>query len=246
MPQRFAIHQPNFFPWLGYFDRIQKVDTFIFFDHVAMPGGRTIVQRVKVAGPKEPVWLTFPVEKSGNFGQRICEARIRNPQESFQAALDKLQNYYRRSPHYREVLAFLKTLSPQTDLLAAFNQSIIETISRKLGFTTRFVASSSSPQLMASGAIKTDMIVETCQAFGATDYISGRGCLEFLETELFEEEGITLSFQEFEHPTYRQATEPFVAGLSILDALFNLGFEGTSDALMQPQLALSGVHGDSN
>ncbi len=228
---RYAIHQPNFFPWLGYFDRIQKVDRFIFFDHVALPGGRSIVQRVRVLGPKEPVWLTLPIEKSGKLGQRICEARIRDAETSFASLLDKLRNYYRLSPYYREVIAFVETLFPKTESLSQYNGEVIESISKKLGFATEFFYSSSKPELLASESVRTEMILETCEAFGVQDYISGKGCLDFLEVEAFGEKGVALSFQEFDHPIFKQQKEEFHQGLSVLDALFCLGFEGTKEAL---------------
>ena len=33
-PMNVAIHQPNFVPWLGYFDRMIRADMFVLLDHV--------------------------------------------------------------------------------------------------------------------------------------------------------------------------------------------------------------------
>ncbi len=228
---RTAIHQPNFFPWLGYFHRIQEVDQFIFFDHVALPGGRTIVQRVKILAPQGPTWLTMPIEKSGLHGQRLCEARMRDSEVSFSTLFNKLRNYYVRAPFTRQVLPFLETLKPRTQFLGAYNRFVIEAISREIGLNTTFLVSSEKPELLASEALKTEMILETCASFEVTDYLSGKGCLEFLEVDAFAGQGIHLAFQEFHPPNYDQRTPEFVGGLSILDALFHLGFEGTAELL---------------
>jgi hypothetical protein len=230
--QLYAIHQPNFFPWLGYFDRIRQVDTFIFFDHVQREGGRTISQRVKVNGPKEPVWITMPLAKTGRLGERLCETEMQGPQENYSKILDKLRNYYRRAPYYRDTLQLLTDLTPTTHLLATYNRHVIETLAELLECNTTFTSCSDQPKLMESEARRTDMIVETCQAFGVARYMSGKGCLEFLDVDSFSQNEIDLQFQEFTHPTYVQSGgRDFQPGLSVIDTLFNLGVEGTRGIL---------------
>ena len=56
----------------------------------------------------------------------------------------------------------------------------------------------------------------------------GDGAAGYQQDELFEQAGVKVEYQKFRHPEYRQAgQESFIPGLSIIDCLMNLGFEGT-------------------
>ena len=52
-----AIHQPNFLPWLGYFDKIVRADVFVILDNVQFSRG-TLVNRVRVIVANKPHWAT--------------------------------------------------------------------------------------------------------------------------------------------------------------------------------------------
>jgi hypothetical protein len=55
-----AIHQPNYFPWLGYLDRMAKADLFVVLDHVQFER-RSYQNRIQILLEGEPRWLTVPV-----------------------------------------------------------------------------------------------------------------------------------------------------------------------------------------
>jgi len=66
-----SIHQPNYFPWLGYFYKIVNSDVFVFLDNVQF-SKNSYINRVQIYGKDEKVrWLTVPV--SVHLGQLIEE-----------------------------------------------------------------------------------------------------------------------------------------------------------------------------
>ena len=55
-----AIHQPNFFPWLGFFDKINRSDIFIILDHVLNnPRDPLWIKRVQIISNGEPFFLKY-------------------------------------------------------------------------------------------------------------------------------------------------------------------------------------------
>ena len=73
-----AIHQPNFLPWLGWFDKLARADVFVLLDHVQFPrtSRGTYVNRVKLLVGGKDAWVTAPIVRASGSAQRIDEVRL--------------------------------------------------------------------------------------------------------------------------------------------------------------------------
>ncbi len=108
--------------------------------------------------------------------------------------------------------------------LVDLNETIILWTMKKLDIqrpTTR----SSNLDCKGKGS---DYVLQLAQKSGADTYLSGIHGKDYLNTESFQAKRIKLSFQNFQHPIYKQQhNQPFVSNLCTLDALFNIGKEAT-------------------
>jgi hypothetical protein len=77
----------------------------------------------------------------------------------------------------------------------------------------------------------TDALLEILTVLKADTYISGTGARDYLDEKQFQARGISLQWQEFNHPTYPQQWGEFIANLSVLDTIFNIGPEKTYELL---------------
>lgn len=220
-----AIHQPNYLPWLGYFDKILRADVFVLLDCVQL-SVQSYTQRARILCQGKPLWLTVPIQKSGRYGQAIRDTECQTGSLWARKHLQTLQASYGRHPYYEAVAAGLReTLAAPLSHLAVLNQRLIEIIATQLGARCRFVRAS---DLGLEDLHGSELLSAIVQQVGGTTYLFGGGATNYQDEEPFERRQVALLSQQFAPRPYPQrGIVSFVAGLSIVDALFNVGYART-------------------
>lgn len=215
-----AIHQPNFFPWCGYFDKIKQADIFIFLDNVDYPrsgssGMGSWVNRVKLSIQDQPKWVTCPIQRMP-LGTLISEVKIDENQHWRKKLLNTLKMNYAKSINYKNDMPFLEDLiNIQEPLLAKYNIAVIKEISKRLKLTTNFVSQS---ELNYSGH-STALLMSLVKAVGGTAYLTGGGSAAYQDDSVFEGNNIEVIYQNYIEQSYCNDIE-FLPGLSIIDYMF--------------------------
>ena len=213
-----AIHQPQYLPWLGYFDKIDKSDVFVFLDDTQFKKNEW-QNRNKIKGAQGWQWLTVPVVH--DFGQEIRHTPIVSKVRWARKHAQALRTNYGKAEHFNEHFAlFEEAYERSWGFLGELNMFSVERLCQALGIDVEFVRSSELP---GEKAVATEALVQICKEVGADTYLSGVGGRDYLVESLFTDEGIRLIYQEFHHPTYPQRYGEFISHLSVVDALFNCG-----------------------
>jgi len=216
-----TIHQPEYLPWLGFFDRISKADLFVVLDQVQFQRG--FINRNKIKTPTGWQWLTVPVIHKFHL-KRINEVKIDNQIMDWKRDhwMSLVHNYSKAS-HFEEQVDFFKNVFERDwKLLTELDIYLIKNLMNILGLETS-VKKLSSLNVNGKG---TELLINICKAVEADTYLSGEGGKRYMDMKRFEEENIKVLFQEFNHPKYPQVFEKkagFIPNLSIVDLLFNCG-----------------------
>jgi hypothetical protein len=220
-----TIHQPDFMPWFGFFNKVAKVDTWILLDHVennpkdAAFWGR----RVQILVNGKPTWLSIPLRKSDEaerFGVPIKDMLINmNNRKIFEKNLRTVQMAYARAPYYRRHKHLVEEyfMDEEPSLLKR-NMRFIKAVMVLLDMHQEIVSSSTLGVTTRS----TQLLIDLLNKVGADTYVCGGGASGYQDDSSFAKNGIKLVYNNFTHPIYSQLrTDDIVQGLSIIDALFN-------------------------
>jgi ribosomal protein S18 acetylase RimI-like enzyme len=223
--RRIAIHQPNYLPWCGYFSKWTKADVFVFLDDAQMPGGASYVYRSRVLGPTEGQWMSIPTRRS--LSDRISDVEFASTTWG-KKHLGTLRALYGRRPFFKPVFEQLEAhYQGPGDKLAPFNARMIRAIAGLLG-SCRPVFSSSQ---FGVEDLSDERLVKLVEELGGTVYLSGKGGQNYQNPEKFELAAIQLEMHAYQPVPYDQGRAEFEPGLSVVDALFNIGPERTVQLL---------------
>ena len=223
-----AIHQPNFMPWLGYFYKIWQSDIFIFLDDVQfIKTGSSYTNRVSINISDKSRYITIPI-KRGNGVQNINETKFLNEKWK-KKIIGTLQANYAKSPYFKQNRELIfELINFKADNLADYNINFIESISKKLNLNTKFIRSSKFDIKTKS----TQRLVVLIKKVEAEIYISGEGGDSYQEHNIYKESNIEVAYNNMPNFKYTQPKiEEFIVGLSVVDAIFNIGFENLKSRL---------------
>jgi hypothetical protein len=226
--------QPTFNPWLGYFDLIEYVDKFIFLDTVQLNQQSWQTRNKLLIQNKEHLFPLPIIKNKDKKELKIEEALLDFRKYDFRKKLYRtLEQNYKKSKFYTEVNEFIKSLVLyDTDYLSEYNINIIQKISQKLGFDTKFIVLSQSN--FKTDKAKGDLVLDICKFYQASEYISPLGSKEYLDKSLqdFIDSKIEVFYQYYNHPIYNQLGKEFIPYIGIFDLLYNEGFEKSREIIL--------------
>jgi hypothetical protein len=229
MSRTAVIHQPDYLPWLGFFDRLLRADLYIALDHAQFVSGtsRSWTHRDRIKTSAGAQWLSLSVRKAP-LGTPISEIRL-SPERGWRDAnLNLLRESYRAAPFFGEIFPRLEALyGGSQERLADMTLQSIALLGELLDvhIETR-LSTAMSPQ----GA-SNEMLVDLLSKAGASRYLSGQGARAYFQPEPFARAGIEVAWQAFRHPVYPQLHGDFVPMLSAIDILFNCGVQRSREIL---------------
>lgn len=212
-----SAHQPAYLPWLGYIDKIKRSDIFIFLDNVQYEKN-SFTNRNKIKTANGPIWLSVPVIKTDHFDKVMFEMPLDKKSKWQKKHLSSIQMAYSKAKHFKDIFPKLQELYKNDyDNIVDITWDHLMFWLDILGIHTKIIKGST---LEVEGK-KSDFVLGLCKAVGADYYISGAMGAGYLDVRKFEDNGVEIEFQNYQHPVYPQLHGDFIPNMGIVDFAMN-------------------------
>lgn len=214
-----SIHQPNYFPWLGYFYKIAQSDVFVLLDDVQFSNeGMHNYHYIKT--PQGSLRLKIPVEQ--HIGDLIMEVKTKDFLGWKEKHIKTIEANYKKSAFFSTVFDdYIQLIEKEYTNLSEMNASIIEFIIGKFGIKTIIQRSSD----LKISTVREEKVLDICNALNASVYYSGTGAKVYQNESDFLNRGIELRYSMFQPFDYKQLWGGFQSNVTVLDYLMNCGYD---------------------
>ncbi|WP_201537893.1 WbqC family protein [Psychrobacter immobilis] len=232
---KLAIMQPYFMPYIGYFQLINTVDKFIFYDDVTFIK-QGWINRNQILINNKANMFSVPLANASSHtlikDVLISENRYEKWKKSF---LSSIMYNYKKSKNYEQVRLLIESIlsEPPSSISDFAIKSIVE-VSKYLDIMTDFEIC--SDQHSNTHLFGQNRVLDICKAENADTYINPIGGMTLYSESEFLENEIKLYFIKTDAFVYKQFSNEFVPFLSIIDILMFNDKEDVSKMLSNFEL----------
>ena len=213
-----AIMQPYLFPYIGYWQLINAVDTFVLLDDVNFIK-RGYINRTRILINGQVYMFSVPI-KNASQNCMIKDTKLSFDDREKRKFLARIEKSYKKAPYYQTAMSCIeKIITNDTDDLTEYIRYSIEEVINFFKMKTRILRSS---EIDKDNLLRgQDRIVELCKCLRADIYINASGGRILYESEVFKAQNIELFFLDtkMDRVKYHQFCNDFVGNLSIIDVM---------------------------
>jgi hypothetical protein len=210
---KLAIMQPYFFPYIGYFQLINAVDTFVIYDDVNFIKQGWINRNFILINDKKH-FITLEL-KGASSSKLINQIQIGSNRNRL---MKTVFQSYAKAPFFKNVFPIVEdSINYRENNLARYVLNSLQNIARYLDIGTKFLISSS---IQKDNDLKGEKkVLHICKLLKVTEYINAIGGKELYSKEEFKKNNIDIYFVDSNEIIYKQFNDEFVPNLSIIDVL---------------------------
>jgi hypothetical protein len=221
---RVAIMQPYFFPYIGYFQLINMVDVFIFYDDVNyIKGGWVNRNRIQING--SPSFFSVQTDKSSPY-KKIYDIKLSANPLWRKKLLKSVYFAYKRSKYFDIIYPIIEsTFNYDTNLLSELNKKSIINFCEYLNIKT--IIFNTSSVFKNQNLHGQNRVIDICDKINASVYVNAINGKELYSKLNFEQKNINLKFIKMDKINYNNLY------LSIIDITMNNSKEEVQKMLLK-------------
>lgn len=227
---KLAVMQPYLFPYIGYYQLVNSVDKFVFYDDVHFIKSGYINRNNILSNGKKQLF-TIPV-LGGSSNKLISELSFSG---NVKKIIKTIEQSYSKAPYFSSVFPIIeKVFSDEDKTVVSITSASIREVFDYIGIQKEFLISSkidNNKNLPAK-----DRLVQMSKILQCHTYINSPGGKDLYSKSYFDSFNIDLKFIQPKIVDYEQGGGDFESNLSIIDVLMWNDKEAVRKMLNQYEL----------